>query len=266
MLGLSFTRATTSATHPASPPDQNQKSKRGSPLTRTYRKLKKAMMRSGPREVVSSSKNDSTHHAHSIGRQRQAAPRPAADTNKPLPPIPSTPTQPTTTTCPRRLPRGHQRVASALPTATTAAPILSNRDLLSNPSELDRHLSRYPRPKIVYTPAEAKVVVKAFLANAKYEEDLARNNNFGRKVPKPREERPPSRRPSFKAQLASSTYSTTCKDIRELQQVPMHGEWQDAAAQVATSSSKLESSPPADCSITMDEMEMTMQDPTQLES
>ncbi|KAG8914520.1 hypothetical protein FRC00_012800 [Tulasnella sp. 408] len=128
-----------------------------------------------------------------------------------------------------------------------------------------RYLDQYPRPKIVYTTAEAKSVVEAFLASAKYEEDLARNNHVSHKVPKQREERPPSWDWSFEPQVASARYSATSEDIRKVQEVPMHEAWQDVTGQVGSPSSTLESAPPEPCSITMAEIEMIIQDPKKLD-
>ncbi|KAG9042120.1 hypothetical protein FS837_011264 [Tulasnella sp. UAMH 9824] len=217
------------------------------------------------KETVSASYSDSTHQKP-LGRHSPAASRSTAYAGRPLPPVPPAPTQPTTKPGPHHLPKTSKSVSSSHPMTKTACKISSNGALLASPSELKRFLDQYPKPKIVYTPAEAKVVVEAFIANAKYEEELARKTQFSRKVRKPREERPPSWGWSVEVQTGCPKYSTTCEGVSRSQEVPMHKARQDTTAQVATSSSKPEPSPTAGCAITMDEMEVIMQDTTPLES
>ncbi|KAG9042747.1 hypothetical protein FS837_010419 [Tulasnella sp. UAMH 9824] len=166
----------------------------------------------------------------------------------------------------KKSPKTHREVAFSQPITKTASPILYNRALLSNPSDSDRYLAQFPKPKIVYTQAEAKTVVEAFIANAKYEEDLARNTHFSHKVSKPREERPLSWDRTFEDQMASARYSATSEDIRRMQEVPMYEAWQDVTGQVGGQSPKREPARTEPCSITMEEMEMIIQDPAQLDA
>ncbi|KAG9042745.1 hypothetical protein FS837_010417 [Tulasnella sp. UAMH 9824] len=215
--------------------------------------------------TVSASYSDSTHQKH-LGRHSQAASRSTAYTGSPLPPVPFAPTQPTTEAGLHHLPKTPNIVASSHPMTKTAYKVSSNGALLANPSELKRYLDQYPKPKIVYTQAEAKAVVDAFIANAKYEEDLARNTHFSRKVRKPREERHPSPGWSVEVQTGCPRYSTACEGVSRSQEVPMYEARQDTTAQVTTSSSNLEPSPTEVCAITVDEMEVIMQNTTQLGS
>ncbi|KAG9021058.1 hypothetical protein FS837_007606, partial [Tulasnella sp. UAMH 9824] len=182
MFGLSFTRGNAPATPSASPPDQNQKSKRRSPIKRTFKKLKKVITRSGSKEILSSCNDDDAHEKQILGRQPPAASWSTPGTCKPLPPTPFAPTEQPRKARPRQFPRTEGRVALPLPVPKTASPIPCTPTPLSNRSKPDRN---YPKPKIVCTPAE--------IVKAKYNESVAMNTAFSHNVPPPREE-PRSRR------------------------------------------------------------------------
>ncbi|KAG9028202.1 hypothetical protein FS837_003963 [Tulasnella sp. UAMH 9824] len=253
----------TAFSHKISPPREERRSRRDHGTgCHPQASSKPAVM--SVKETVSVSCSDSTHKKP-LGRHSQAASRSTACHGRPLPPVPSSPTQPTTNPGPHHLPRTPKGAASSLPTTKTACKFSSNGALLANPSELRRYLDQFPKPKIIYTPAEAKVVAEAFVANAKYEEELARKTHFSHKIPKPREQRPSNRGYPLEARMGSSRYSTACEGVRRSKEVPRDEAWQDTRRQAATTVSKLETTPAAPCSITMEEMEMIIQDPTQLD-
>ncbi|KAG8948380.1 hypothetical protein FRC00_008624, partial [Tulasnella sp. 408] len=267
MLGLSLPRAKAPKTPSASVTGQMNAHRTPSPLAKTLKKLKQVASFGRSNKKVRSKNESGSHQNYVTGYHPQVTPKATVAINKPLPPTPLAPTEPATRPRPRHPPRTSSIVAPSALITETALKKSRYRPLLFNPSDLDRYLDQYPRPKIVYTAAEAKTVVEAFIENAKYEEDLARITAFSHhKVPKPCEERPPSWDRSFEAQIASARYSATSEDIRRMKEVPIHEAWHDVTGQARSSSSKPESAPAEPCSITTEEMEMIIQDPEQLDA
>ncbi|KAG8893924.1 hypothetical protein FRC00_009808 [Tulasnella sp. 408] len=267
MFGLSLPGAKAPKTRSTSVTGQNEPRQKHSPVAKSLKKLKQVVSFGRSNKNVSSKNESSSHNKYAAGCHLPAVSKPTVATEKPLPPPPLAPTEPATRPRPRHPPRTPSVIAPSAPITKTALKKSRYRSLLSNPSDLDRYLDQYPRPKIVYTAAEAKTVVEAFIENAKYEEDLARNHDFSHhKLPKPREERPPSWDRSFEAQIASARYSATSEDIRRMKEVPIHEAWQDVTGQVGSSSSKPELGLAEPCSITTEEMEMIIQDPNKLDT